>query len=139
MNKSGEAPDPEPLSIDGLLGELERAVMHLLWQRGPMRVREVHEAMEDRELAYTTVMTVMSRLADKGVLIRRKHWRAFEYRPAQPGWLGFVREQARTRVQALLDQFGDLAVAEFIDALGAKESDIDALAGLVDRLERVRE
>ena len=51
------------------LGDLERVVMERLWDAGPTdgaTVREVHEALEkDREIAYTTVMTVLDRLAKK--------------------------------------------------------------------------
>lgn len=48
------------------LGDLERAVMDVLWeQTEPMTVREVGRALADRDLAHTTVMTVLDRLAKK--------------------------------------------------------------------------
>jgi len=63
------------------LGELERAVMDHLWAAGePQTVRQVHEALsEQRDLAYTTVMTVLSRLADKGAAVRTPQGRGFAY------------------------------------------------------------
>lgn len=65
------------------LGELERAVMDVLWDRGaPASVREVAEVLRDRELAYTTVMTVLDRLAGKGMVERERAGRAWSYRPA---------------------------------------------------------
>ena len=65
------------------LGELEAAVMNIVWQRGEATVEHVRAALEpDRSPAYTTVMTVMTRLASKGVLERHKEGRAYVYRPA---------------------------------------------------------
>lgn len=65
------------------LGELERAVMEVLWDRGtPATVREVAEALRDRDLAYTTVMTVLDRLAGKDMVERERAGRAWSYRPA---------------------------------------------------------
>lgn len=65
------------------LGELERAVMEVLWARAePATVRAVHEGLADRGLAYTTVMTVLTRLAAKGVVRRKRSGRAWLYAPA---------------------------------------------------------
>jgi predicted transcriptional regulator len=67
----------------GRLGELERAVMDVLWARGqPVSVRTVHGDLEGRDLAYTTVMTVLSRLADKHLVHRKRQGRAWLYEPA---------------------------------------------------------
>lgn len=65
------------------LGELERAVMEVLWGRGRgATAREVGRALAtDRDLAHTTVMTVLDRLAKKGFLIREREGRAWRYRP----------------------------------------------------------
>ena len=66
-------------------GELEQAVMDILWSSpAPLSVRDVHDQLSfDRELAYTTVMTVLDRLARKGLLLRRLDGRAWLYRPAR--------------------------------------------------------
>ncbi|SDY01880.1 Predicted transcriptional regulator [Micromonospora pattaloongensis] len=67
------------------LGDLERAVMDVLWDRSPaggLTVREVAEALEERDLAYTTVMTVLDRLAGKDMVEREREGRAWRYRPA---------------------------------------------------------
>ncbi|GAA4425992.1 BlaI/MecI/CopY family transcriptional regulator [Georgenia halophila] len=83
------------------MGNLESEVMAYLWDAdGPCTVREVHEALtEGRRLAYTTVMTVMDRLAKKGVVNQEREGRAYRYSPAQ------------TREQAVADLM--------LDALGA--------------------
>ncbi|MDG4833353.1 BlaI/MecI/CopY family transcriptional regulator [Solwaraspora sp. WMMD1047] len=69
------------------LGDLERAVMDVLWDwpagtGAGVTVREVAEALPGRELAYTTVMTVLDRLAGKGMVERERAGRAWSYRPA---------------------------------------------------------
>ncbi|MFF5215564.1 BlaI/MecI/CopY family transcriptional regulator [Micromonospora sp. NPDC000442] len=69
------------------LGDLERAVMDVLWDAVPatsdgVTVREVAEALDGRELAYTTVMTVLDRLAGKGMVQREREGRAWRYRAA---------------------------------------------------------
>lgn len=65
-------------------GDLERAVMDVLWQAEDGRmltVREVHGALaEQRDIAYTTVMTVMDRLAKKSMVEQEKDGRAYRYR-----------------------------------------------------------
>ncbi len=68
-----------------MTGELELAVMDILWSRAdPLSVRDVHELIAaDRDLAYTTVMTVLDRLAKKGLAVRNLDGRAWFYRPAR--------------------------------------------------------
>ena len=67
------------------LGDLERDVMTRLWDAGtPLTVRQVHERLApERDLAYTTVMTVLDRLAKKGVVRQERADRAYRYAPAQ--------------------------------------------------------
>jgi predicted transcriptional regulator len=64
-------------------GELEAVIMDRLWDRGgPALVREiVNDLRGDRELAYTTVMTVMENLYRKGWLRRERDGRAWRYEP----------------------------------------------------------
>ncbi|AKU18406.1 BlaI/MecI/CopY family transcriptional regulator [Luteipulveratus mongoliensis] len=62
------------------LGDLESAVMQVLWtSESPLSVREVHAALTGRDLAYTTVMTVLDRLAKKGLADRERDGRAWRY------------------------------------------------------------
>src|SRR6516165_8290829 len=62
------------------LGELERAIMDVLWESTePLTVRQVGERLTDRELAHTTVMTVLDRLAKKGFARRERDGRAWRY------------------------------------------------------------
>lgn len=85
------------------MGELESAVMAQLWSAArPCTVREVHEALaKRRSLAYTTVMTVMDRLAKKGVVTQARDGRAFRYSPVS------TREQMTAEL--MLDALGATA------------------------------
>ena len=62
------------------LGEREREVLEVLWAAGNATVQQVADSLKTA-LAYTTVMTTLDRLYKKGLLQRRKHDRAFVYRP----------------------------------------------------------
>ena len=66
------------------LGGLETRVMDTLWgTRLPLSVREVHDLLAaTTDLAYTTVMTVLDRLAKKGLVTRVRDGKAWLYRPA---------------------------------------------------------
>jgi BlaI family penicillinase repressor len=59
--------------------------MKVVWSRGHATVRDVHDILlQDRKIAYTTVMTTMSVLERKGHLKRSAVGRSFDYRPARP-------------------------------------------------------
>lgn len=64
------------------LAPLELACMNTLWPLGEATVREIRDGLAARRArAYTTIMTIMDRLARKGVVERRKAGRAYIYRP----------------------------------------------------------
>jgi BlaI family transcriptional regulator, penicillinase repressor len=70
---------------DPTLTPQELAIMKIVWRRGTSTVRDVYEDLrETRRIAYTSVMTIMNILAEKGYLKRRKQDRAFVYRPTRP-------------------------------------------------------
>jgi BlaI family penicillinase repressor len=63
----------------------ELAIMKVVWRLEKATVRDVFETLRKRrEIAYTTVMTMMRILEDKGYLKKTRTERAYEYRPAQP-------------------------------------------------------
>lgn len=66
------------------LGESEMEILHHVWEMGEATVAEVKERiLENRKVAYTTVMTIMKNLADKGYLKYRKEGASYVYSPAQ--------------------------------------------------------
>lgn len=67
------------------LTEQELEIMKIVWQRERATVRDVYEDIrERRKVAYTTVMTMMKILEQKGFLKKSQEDRAYLYRPAQP-------------------------------------------------------
>jgi predicted transcriptional regulator len=101
------------LGVPPPLHELEADVMDEVWERGEASVREVMEALNagaEKARAYTTYMTIMARLDGKGLLERRRQGKTDFYRPR------YARDQyadvrARTELDSIVDQFGDLALA----------------------------
>lgn len=121
-----------------LLGELELDVMRVVWERESMTVRDVLEALaETRSLAYTTVMTVMSRLAGKGLLVVDKQGKTYHYRPA------YSREEFEAQavgqvVQSLINNFGgEMAISQFVEQLSA--ADPEHLARLAELAQMAQE
>src|SRR5215831_2831207 len=76
-------PDPEePTPAPHRLGDLQLAILRVLWARGEASVAEVHEALEpERGLAPTTIATMLVKLEKKGVVEHHTEGRRFIYRP----------------------------------------------------------
>jgi BlaI family penicillinase repressor len=83
------------------LAPLELDCMNTLWPMGEATVREIRDRLAERRArAYTTIMTIMDRLARKGVVERRKTGRAYVYKPR------LSAEEARAQALAqILDGF----------------------------------
>ncbi len=114
------------------LGELEARVLEVLWNSSePLSVREVGVALRRRPaLAYTTVMTVLDRLHDKGYVTRAKLGRAFSYRPR------VAREELfAERAVAALSPKGpppNAVLAAFLDSVESRDPQLlDRLAALI--------
>jgi len=98
------------------LGETEMEVLHHVWELGEATVADVRDRiLEERSVAYTTIMTVMKNLAEKGYLQYRKEGVAYVYSPARSAddvrqsLLGdLIRKvfkgSSRSLVQALVQQ-----------------------------------
>jgi predicted transcriptional regulator len=122
--------------LSSRMGDLERAVLDRLWALGPewSTVRDVHEALsQDRDIAYTTVMTVMDRLAKKGVVQRERAGRANRYRAA-----GSRGEMTADLMREALAEFADqdrrTALLAFVG--DATEEEREALRQALAELER---
>ena len=116
------------LSID-TLGELQRAVMEVLWQRGEASVHEVRNRLDHKkELAYTTILTTLQKLEKAGWLDHRAEGKSYVYFPVRS------RDEAGAgSVRRFLKQvFEDDAVALFQHLI--RESDLSE-----DDLQEVRE
>ena len=101
MNGPAESDPPEPGAQPRLLPPLELEVMKVLWTAGESSVAEVQAGLNGfKPLAYTTVMTLLDRLARKGAVSRRKQGRGFRYTPV------FSREAVvELAVERLVEDF----------------------------------
>lgn len=93
--------------------------MRIVWQLGEATVADVAAALpriQGRSYAYTTVMTVMSRLFERGVLLRTKSGPRYVYRPAadEPALIDRLSEQA---VDQVLARYGTSALRQFAQRL----------------------
>src|SRR5215210_2203129 len=88
-----------------VLGELQTAVMELLWREPELTVNEVEERLRRRrEIAHTTVQTILDRMHSKGYLTREKQGKAFVYAPRYTRE-EFERGLAPEVLGAILGQF----------------------------------
>lgn len=96
------------------LHELESEVMEEVWRTGPATVRAVLETLNrgPKRRAYTTVMTTMRRLHAKGMLTRERQGKADLYMAAM-SQERYLAARARTQVDALVEDYGDAALAHF--------------------------
>ncbi|WP_248579724.1 BlaI/MecI/CopY family transcriptional regulator [Nocardioides sp. InS609-2] len=118
-------------------GGLERAVLDVLWAAASedswLTVREVHRALVGREVAYTTVMTVLDRLARKEQILQQRAGRAYTYRARASR-----SEMIADLLHGTLDEFGthdrQSALVAFVE--DASADDVEALREALARLER---
>lgn len=98
-----------------VLGELETEVMAIVWrQKGNISVKDVTEILEKRrQIAYTTVMTIMSRLADKGVLTRHLSGTSYLYKPRVTKQQ-FVAKAVHGIFSSAVSTLGEEVLAHFI-------------------------
>jgi len=82
-------------------------------------------------LAYKTVLTICTRLSDKGILNHETEGRAFRYYPTMSK-SEFISQQASKAAGALLSRFGDMALSTFVDQVAADPVQLDALRALLD-------
>jgi predicted transcriptional regulator len=112
------------------LGPLEARIMEAIWQLGSGTVRDVLNALSSEaapELAYTTVMTVMGNLAEKGLLQSKPVGRTYVYTPTIAKG-EFVRSQVKSVLDMLFDRFTEPTFSYFVERLNA--SDPEQLAEL---------
>lgn len=124
---------PETQGSPPPLHELEAEVMEEVWRQGSATVRAVLHALNersDKQRAYTTIMTILARLERKGVLERQKQGKGFVYTPKATRD-EFVEARAQAEVEALVEEFGDVALVNFARAMAKLD------AGRRERLRRL--
>ncbi len=121
------------------LGPLEAEILNIIWELGNVTVKDVHErilADPDRELAYTSVTTVLRRLTEKGWLLCDRRERTFTWQPR------VTRSEAQAiKAYEQLHQFLAVGnpdvVAAFADSLD--QASIEQLEAIAQRIQAARE
>jgi predicted transcriptional regulator len=114
-------PTRPPSSIPPALHELEEEVMEVVWERGEVSVREVMQTVNTtspRQRAYTTYMTIMNRLATKGLLRRRRQGKTDFYSPRYERHR-YADLRARAELDSVVDHYGEVALAHIARQMAA--------------------
>ncbi|HJS92617.1 MAG TPA: BlaI/MecI/CopY family transcriptional regulator [Solirubrobacteraceae bacterium] len=105
------------------LGAVQAELMGIFWTRESATVRELRDDLHRgrrRKLAYTTVLTLVSRLWQRGLLAREPEGRGFRYRPAKTRE-ELLAELSDELINRLFDDFGEIALARLDARLGPLE------------------
>lgn len=119
-----------------ILGPLELEVMKVIWSRKEATVQNVlTELNKQNNYAYTTIMTIMNRLDKKGILTRNKFGKGYVYKPSySPNEL--IQQNSSEQVEHLLHHYGDIAITQFVDAVGHNPDQLNKLKELIQNLEQ---
>jgi predicted transcriptional regulator len=133
MPESPSAPSippstPHEPAIEDVLGPLGAAVLRAVWTQGETSVGAVVDALNAerrRPLAYTTIMTIMARLFERGFLERDKQGRQYVYRPAGDESV-LIETLSGRAVDQLLARYGTTALRQFAHRLADADPDLRA-------------
>ena len=121
-----------------VLGELETAVMEVLWRTPGQTVNEVEEHLRQRRgSAHTTVLTTLDRLHRKGYLLREKQGKAFVYTPRYT-LEQFERMMAQEVLGALIGHSTENALSTFVDLISNDPGALDQLEEKIREKRRQR-
>ncbi|KOR82901.1 transcriptional regulator [Bacillus sp. FJAT-22058] len=120
----------DKVGLNRFFGPLEANIMEYLWEKDEQSIKAVQQSLElDKPINFNTVMTVMNRLVEKGILEKRSEGRLSLFRPVQSKE-EFFEEQSKKLTENLLDEFGGAVISHMLDAMK------DADQGLIEKLEQ---
>ena len=112
--------------LNRFFGPLESKIMDILWNDVEMTIKEVQQVLEkEKSTNFNTVMTVMNRLIEKGILQKRTEGRSFLYKPVFSR-VEFLNTQSKEMTNELMDEFGTVVVSHMLDALEVADDDLVA-------------
>ena len=119
------------MTSDPKLGDLQHAIMRVLWERGECSVSDVHLALlEQRGLAPTTIATMLAKMEKKGVVKRRTEGRQFRYSAAVTQ-AEVQRSMVSELTARLFDGNAAALVSHLLEAQAIDRSELDELQRLI--------
>jgi predicted transcriptional regulator len=104
---------PGNKGLEKFWGKLESQILDVVWTNGSMTVKRAAYLLNKKQRhAYTTVMTVMNRLSEKGILSRAKEGHSFVY-SASMQRDEFLKFAAESIISGLMDDYPDITVRSF--------------------------
>lgn len=101
--------------------------MDILWNDVEMTIKDVQQTLDQEKLTnFNTVMTVMNRLVEKGILQKRTEGRSSLYKPVLSRD-DFLNTQSKEMTNELIDEFGNVVVSHMLDALEDVDDDLVAM------------
>lgn len=117
MNESG---------LNRFFGPLEAKIMDILWNDKEMTIKDVQKVLDcEKATNFNTVMTVMNRLVDKGLLQKRTEGRSSMYITVLSRE-EFINTQSKEMTNELMDEFGNVVVSHMLDAIEDVDDDLVA-------------
>jgi len=116
----------------------ELEIMKVVWKLGPSTVRQVYETLlERRRIAYTTVMTMMNILEQKGYLKKNQGDRAYVYEPTQPQ-SQVIRSMVREFLDRVFNGSAEPLLAHLVEDRHLTEKDLDEIRKTIRSSRRQR-
>ncbi|HTZ49798.1 MAG TPA: BlaI/MecI/CopY family transcriptional regulator [Verrucomicrobiae bacterium] len=114
----------------------ELEILHVLWERGPSTVREVHQALnEKRPIGYTSVLKLMQIMTAKGTVRRNEEQRAHVYEAEQPAEKT-KRDLAQDVLQRVFDGSASELMMHALSGRKASKAEIEEMRQLLNEHER---
>ncbi|MFB9757408.1 BlaI/MecI/CopY family transcriptional regulator [Ectobacillus funiculus] len=127
----------DEVGLSRFFGPLEAKIMELLWNADELSIKDVQQRLEqDKPVNFNTVMTVMNRLVEKGILKKRLQGRLSLFQPVQSKDR-FIEEQSKKITENLLDEFGGVVITHMLDAL--KDVDKNLLDELEHKIQQLKQ
>ncbi|WP_042147184.1 BlaI/MecI/CopY family transcriptional regulator [Paucisalibacillus sp. EB02] len=123
--------------LNRFFGPLEAKIMDILWNdENEKTIKDVQQILEREKLtSFNTVMTVMNRLVEKGILQKSSEGRSFLYKPVQSR-AEFLNTQSKEMTTELMDEFGNVVVSHMLNAL--EEADDELVAKLEQKIKELK-
>lgn len=122
--------------LNRFFGPLEAKIMDILWNDDEKTIKDVQQVLDQEKLTnFNTVMTVMNRLIEKGILQKRTEGRVSLYQPVQSR-ADFLNMQSKDLTNELMDEFGNVVISHMLNAL--EEADDDLVAKLEQKIKELK-